>query len=105
MKPNAEMMQAVANHGSAEVIMETNVAGAMIICQNDFNRHISDDEDVELIFWKNYSTRTIHSPNSNRTHIVYLLSQSLAFWFCHSERHEWLYVLRVAGRIKSDDAN
>ena len=66
MKPNAEMKQAIANHGSAEIIMET---------------------------------------NSNRTPIVHLLSQSLAFWFCHSERHEWLYVLRVAGRIKSDDAN
>ena len=58
MKPNAEMMQAIATHGSAEVIKETNVAGAMIICQNDFNIHvpISDGEDVELIFWKNYST-------------------------------------------------
>ena len=68
MKPNAEMMQAIANHRSAEVIMETNVAEAMIICQNDFNIHISD-EDVELIFWKNYSARTIQSPNSNRTPI------------------------------------
>ena len=55
MKPNAEMMQAIANHRSAEVIMETNVAEAMIICQNNFNIPISDGEDVELIFWKNYS--------------------------------------------------
>ena len=132
IKPDQELLKAIASHGLGEVPDDISCCRRRddTIGENDFDIIISDDEEEDNLFWETSCNIPQASANTNRTPVVHVLSQQRhkspvtftqqginndidelmqmdlnEIYQEFLEKITSLYVLHVAGQIKSDDAN